>query len=170
MEPGISQPFYGLLHPSVFGLEQPHTPMNSIKTLRGFELLDHEGEMAVHVWASNLVQLFDTAARSLYSIIRPSFHLIQPVSKNMTLEEPETDLLLRSFLSELLFDLSTFHYIFTKRHFHRLEPTQLEVHLSGGVYDPVRQPMEREIKAITYYRLRIWNEAPGLHATYLVDV
>ena len=140
------------------------------RTRSGSAPLEHEGEMGCHVWAPDLEGLFQTAADALYRLIRSEFTLREPHQMRLDLEEPDPALLLRAFLAELVYELSAHQRVFPRRRFRVLTPSRLTADLVGGRYDPQSEPLDREVKAVTYYRLRVWREPPGWHATFIVDV
>jgi len=138
---------------------------------RGFEWIEHEGEMGIHAWGTTLEELFQAAADGLYDLLRPHFTVVQPTQRTVTLEAPDVEILLKDFLSELLYYQSAYHEVYPERVFFELSPQRLRVLLRGGRFDIAREPLAREIKAITYYRLQVWQDADGRwQATYVVDV
>ena len=137
---------------------------------RGFEWIEHEGEMGIQAWGESLEDLFQAAADGLYDLMRRRFTLQGTCTRDLTLEADGADLLLKDFLSELLYYQSAYHEVYPERTFHEIRPHRLRVTLRGGRYDPARNPLEREIKAITYYRLQVWQTHGRWWATYVVDV
>lgn len=137
---------------------------------RGFTFLDHEGEMGVFCWGVNLEELFRAAAEGLYTLMRSSFTLIDSVETDIEMEEEEVDLLLRAFLAELVFYESAERLIFPHFEFLELTPTRMRCKAMGGHYDPQKEPLEREIKAVTYHQLMVRREQDRWIAQYIVDV
>ncbi|MCS7311516.1 MAG: archease [Acidobacteria bacterium] len=138
---------------------------------RGFEWMEHEGEMGIQAWGVTLEDLFQAAADGLYDLLRHHFTIVQATQREIALEAPDVEVLLKDFLSELLYAQSTHHEVYPERVFHELSPRRLRAILRGGRFDITREPLEREIKAITYYRLQVWQDAEGRwRATYVVDV
>lgn len=138
---------------------------------RGFEWIEHEGEMGIQAWGETLEDLFQAAADGLYDLLRHHFTVVQPTQREIALEAPDVEVLLKDFLTELLYYQSAYHEVYPERVFHELSPERLRAVLRGGRFDITREPLEREVKAVTYYRLRVWQDADGLwRATYVVDV
>ncbi len=137
---------------------------------RDFEWIEHEGEMGILAWGDTLEDLFQAAADGLYDLMRRQFTIREPRTREITLEADAVELLLKAFLSELVFFQSAYHEVYPTREFLELRPHRLHAQLIGGQYDPAENPLEREIKAVTYYRLRVWQANGRWWAIYVVDV
>ncbi len=144
--------------------------MDSHSENRGFEFIEHEGEMGVYCWGGSLEALFQAAAEGLYTIMRSSFTLLDRVDRTIELKEEAVDLLLRAFLAELVFYESVERLIFPLFHFSEITSTHLFCRARGGHYDPHHEPLEREVKAVTYYRLSVEKRDARWEAIYIVDV
>lgn len=131
----------------------------------GFREIEHTADWELEVWAPNLPQLLEQAARGMYTLARVE---LQPGSR----EQRELDLpffdpesLLVTFLSELLYLGSIENVAFSKFEF-ELKDDRLHANLEGGKI----ASLQKEIKAVTYHKLAVQKTEAGLRTRIVFDV
>ncbi len=125
--------------------------------------IDHTADLALHLWADDLRDLFVTAARGMFSLIvtpdaiRPERALV------IALEAPDVETLLVDWLNELLYLTETEGVAFAFFEFAHLSATQLRATVRGG---PITDYLNY-VKAATFHNL-IVNQTPEGYETEIV--
>lgn len=135
-----------------------------------YEILDHTADLMVEVRAPTLPMLFAEAARAMFDLLAEpgSARAKKKLSVRLTAENREQ--LLVSWLTELLFRHETGQWLFSRFEIRSLSDTRIDAEAWGEKLDPRRHGVEREIKAVTYHRLRLVEEEGGLKTTIVFDL
>jgi SHS2 domain-containing protein len=131
----------------------------------GFEELEHTADWALHVWAPDLVELFEQAARGMYALMELQPEMPARVEREVIFSAADAETLLVMFLSELLYFASEENLAFDQFKL-SVQPGQLEARLVGA--PPVG--LHKEIKAVTYHMLEIAATGRGVEVTLVFDV
>ncbi len=131
----------------------------------GFREIEHTADWAIEVWAPDLAGLLEQAARGMYALLRLRWQPGPRRSHTIALAAPDPETLLVDFLDELLFILETQGVAFDT---FALQATSTRVH--GTLHGRPIAGMEKEIKAVTYYNLRVERTATGWRAVVTFDV
>ena len=131
----------------------------------GFIEIDHTADCALKVWAPDLPGLFRLAATGMYSLTETTFAVQPRVERVIALSGIDTESLLVSFLSELLY-LGESEGL----GFDHFQVTVLDTTLHAWVGGVPIAGQKREIKAVTYHNLQIIHTAAGFSVTIVFDV
>jgi SHS2 domain-containing protein len=131
----------------------------------GYREIEHTADWELEVWAPDLTSLFIQAARGMYAL---SGVVLQPgprLTRALKLEAFDSESLLVSFLSELVFlgemeDLGFDEYDLS------LDGSSLVARVSGACI----KDRKKEIKAVTYHNLEITSGPRGLEVRIVFDV
>lgn len=139
-------------------------------SMKGFRLLEHTADMGIEAEAETLAGLFEQAALGLRRVITEGEP--QPSEGEVALELCGADLeeLLVNWLTELLYLFETRRWLPVCCHFEQLAPTRLRVRVGVEIIDPELQPVEREVKAVTYHQIRVKRTAQGWKARLYLDL
>jgi SHS2 domain-containing protein len=135
-----------------------------------YEIVDHTADLAFRVRAGSLKELFEEAARSLFSEILDSVDTVRPREKEaVVIDAPNREELLVEWLRELLFRFDAEGKVYS-----RFKVEISDAKLKGEVYgeelDPERHKVRLIVKGITYHMLSIRETEEGFEATFLVDI
>ncbi len=135
--------------------------MNENKTFPDFEELPHQADAALLVYGRSLPELFSHAARGMYHILGINGEDHLKVKEDIVLQADDTESLLVSFLTELLFMVEKGQKV-----------TIFELNIEkGGLNAKVNQSpilgMAREIKAVTFNEMKILY-VDGVYQTRIV--
>ncbi|MFQ5790476.1 MAG: archease [Acidobacteriota bacterium] len=133
-------------------------------------MLDHTADYMVEIRAPDLRSLFAEAAVAFLDILSDPETVRPRLPVAVQVEAENTEALLVSWLTELLFLYESEGWLFSRFEFFVLTGTQLEAEAWGEKLDPSRHPIDREIKAVTYHRLRLVKEGDGLKTTIVFDL
>jgi SHS2 domain-containing protein len=134
-------------------------------TLSGFEEIDHMADWAVRIWAPDLNELFLQSAKALYSLMGVRPLPGAEVEEPLYLESVDMEALLVSFLNELLYRYEQKGLICEVIDV-RVEPYYLLARLIGRRCSPAL----KEIKAVTFHRLKIVQNGKVCETQIVFDV
>jgi SHS2 domain-containing protein len=137
-----------------------------------YETFEHTADVGLRVRAATLEELFSEAARGLFSLIVENFDHIQP-AKEFAIVVPgqleAVDYLLFDWLNELLFRFDRDRIVFSKFAV-TFSAGGLQATAWGELVDTARHRLDHEVKAITYHRLDVAQEADGWMAEVILDI
>ena len=135
------------------------------KDRSGFEEIEHTADWELHVWAPDLPRLLEQAARGMYELSETRLMIGDREEFNFEFPFTDNESLLVDFLSELLFlgedqgfAIDEFDLSF--------DGTHLNARLGGA---PIEE-QNKEIKAVTYHRLKIRETRSGVDVRIVFDV
>ncbi len=147
-------------------------------TSKGFQEIDHTADVGLRIWAPALDELFVEAARGMFSLLLTSDTDEFPQSvqdrkqKTHTLDLTSTsaDLLLRDWLSELLYIHTTERTFFTDFVVQQIDDQNLTGQATGSVFSRDDEHLFTEIKAVTYHGLELSRDEEGFRAQVIFDI
>ncbi len=132
---------------------------------RGRREVEHTADWELEVWAPDLAGLLAEAAHGMYELMGIEVSDEERCHRRLEFEAEDREQLLVSFLEELLhlaeledqaFDVSLLE----------VDGTRLLARLEGGSI----VARTKEIKAVTFHRLRITETGRGLSTSIIFDV
>jgi SHS2 domain-containing protein len=136
-----------------------------------YELLDHTGDVGFVVRARDLPGLLEAAALALFDVIGGLDH-VRPMDEVEVRAEgavDREDLLVR-FLSELLFLHDARDWMFREFRIDTVGEHRVEAMAVGERFDPERHRIHRQVKAVTYHRLKLEETDEGWSARVVLDL
>ncbi|HOK80093.1 MAG TPA: archease [bacterium] len=135
-----------------------------------FEYLEHPADIAIRVYGRNLEELFENAALGLYDILSPYGKTDgSEYQRNNTFYSDSKEELLVCFLNELLFIALREHLIFYKFLFN-IDCSEKEKKLVCDMMGHKIEGVEREVKAVTYHRMKIRKVNNLLQTEVIFDI
>ena len=141
-----------------------------------FRFLDEiaTADVAFEVWDESREGVFRAAADALLAtMVAAPEELVDREELTLRLRQGELDLLLASFLQELVF-LKDARRLLLRATAVRIEEREggfgLEAVVRGEKLDQERHRPLVDVKAVTLYRLRIWQEGHTWRGTVVLDV
>lgn len=134
------------------------------------QLLDHTADTGVIVRARDLKELFARAAWGMFSILTDMNTVKPRQSETVVVTAPEREALLVRWLSELNFQHTTRHLLFSRFDILALSDNRLVAEVSGEAIAPERHTIHTEIKAVTFHSLRLEPVDDGWKAEIIFDL
>ena len=131
----------------------------------GFREIAHTADWELEVWAPDLPALLEQAARGMYALSGARLALGERARRRLELGFQDGEAALVQFLNELLFLGEQEGLAFDSFDL-RLEEGALHASLEGATM----VGLDKEIKAVTYHRLRIQTGPDGLRTRIVFDV
>jgi SHS2 domain-containing protein len=133
---------------------------------------DHTADLGLKIYATDLADLFRTAAEALFDIIVTNRHQIEPLeSEQFHLAADSTDALLLDWLNELIFRCETGHIVFGRFDVN-IDPggRSLTARAHGEPIDAQRHVLDHEVKAATHHGVRLVHDQDGWVAELILDI
>jgi SHS2 domain-containing protein len=131
----------------------------------GYEEIEHTADWELRVWAPDLPRLLEQAARGMYALSHTRLMRGDRVAYDLEFPFEDRESLLVDFLSELLFYGEDKGIAFDQFDL-TFDETNFKACLSGAAID--RQ--SKEIKAVTYHRMKVRETGGGLEVNIVFDV
>jgi SHS2 domain-containing protein len=130
-----------------------------------WEEVEHTADLALHVWATDLADLFVTAAQGMAALITDPDTVTPERVYSVALTAPDLEGLLVDWLNELLYLGEREGLVFTRFEGLTVTPPHLEALAWGGV------PSERHtyIKAATFHNLAVRATPAGYETEIVLD-
>jgi len=127
--------------------------------------IEHTADLALHLWAADLPDLFATAAQGMLALFVEVDDAAPGEMADLTLSALDVEMLLIDWLNELLYFVEVQGVAFTTFEFSELTPTTLTATLHGG---PVRA-YTGYVKAATFHDLRVVVTPEGYETEIVFD-
>jgi SHS2 domain-containing protein len=139
----------------------------------GFELFDHTADIGVHAFGERIADVFEQAARSMYSII---FHGSVPIIKpkgefQIKIQSSDLEQLMVDWLNEILYIYSTENIVISGFQIEiNKEEFLINAFVEGEKLSNQLLKGTGEIKAVTYHMLEVKNIDNHWEAKVLFDI
>ncbi len=129
--------------------------------------IEHTADVALHLWAEDLEDLFATAAWGMFSLITDlDAASCQQHPERIVLDAIDVEVLLVDWLNELLYLSEVSGWAFREFHFEALGDTHLEATVRGGPFSEYLT----YIKATTFHNLDIHQTSEGYETDVVFDI
>jgi SHS2 domain-containing protein len=122
------------------------------RAARGFEFLDHPGDVKLCAWSSNLESLFAAAAEGMMLFLFGNgiANLEPDRTETIEVEAKDREALLVEWLSELLYRATCEYRAYMGFRIHELTESKLKATVAAAAAEAVQ-----DIKAVTYHELSV---------------
>ena len=135
-------------------------------TTGAIEEIEHTADWSIRVRGRDLCELFINAARGMFELMADLDAVEPRVARQVKLEEFDTETLLVSWLSELLWFNEESDAVFVRFEIESLTPSVIKASVWGG---PVSGQW-KHIKAVTFHDLEIIETDEGYEVILVFDV
>ena len=138
--------------------------------MKRYEQFSHTADIGVRVFGKTLKELFENAAFAMFDIIADLEGLEGPIVKEFELTAPNQEELLIAWLDELLYHFYTKGEIYYKFEVSELTKDFIRGKAFGRSVAENRNRLKTEIKAATYYNLKIIKKDDYYEVDIVFDV
>ncbi|MEJ5377513.1 MAG: archease [bacterium] len=135
-----------------------------------FTFLDHTGDVGFAVRGRSLEELFQNAAKALFSVITDRRRIRRRIKESINISAPELESLLVQWLGELLFLFDARGLLFSDFRFETLENHLLHAMAWGEPYEQGRHVIKTGIKAVTYHQIKVEKRRGLWRARIILDI
>lgn len=143
-------------------MDKPH--------MKRYEQFSHAADIGVRVFGKTLKELFENAAFAMFDILADLEGLTGEITQEFDLTAPNYEELLVSWLDELLYNFYTKNIIFYKFEVTQLTEDVITARAFGRSVGDNRNRLKAEIKAATYYNLKIIKRDDYYEVDIIFDV
>jgi SHS2 domain-containing protein len=135
------------------------------RAVAGFREVEHTADWELEVWAADLPDLLEQAARGMYALAGVHLQDQPRISRRLSLQAGDIESLLVSFLSELLYNLELEGIGYDQFRI-TLDGLNMQAELCGAPLASIN----KEIKAVTYHQLAVHQTKSELSVNIVFDV
>ncbi len=135
-----------------------------------YTYIDHTADFGVHVTGTTLADLFSNAAEALFDQLVDRADLREADSRRVRITGEDRPDLMVNWLRELLYLWAGEDLLIKRVAIDKISGSELTATLFYEPYDPERHEIKEEIKAVTYYGIRVDKTAEGWEAEIIFDV
>jgi len=135
-----------------------------------FRTVEHTADIGIEVKADSLPELFEAAARGMFSLITDLTLVSSVVTREVEIDSGDLEELMFKWLNELLFLLGTELLLFSRFDVRTLREDRLEAAVGGEGLDLAKHEVMAEMKAATYHDLEIRDDDDSWFARVIFDV
>ena len=137
---------------------------------KGYELLAHTADIGIIARGRDMKEAFVNAARGLFSIIAEPRGVQAKDRIPMEVSAPDREALLVNWLNELIYLSSTREMLFSAFEIAMLSDTELRATVGGEKIVRSKHRLIREVKATTYHKLKVEQDADGWRVQVIFDI
>ncbi|MHB1412700.1 MAG: archease [Thermoleophilia bacterium] len=135
-----------------------------------FELIEHTADIGVRSFGATIAEAFETAAAGMFSLLADPGQICDQQEFPVEVEAEDREMLLVEWLNELLYIYESRGVLLKRFHIREISDTRLLGSAYGEPIDPGRHEIRTDIKAVTYYQLRVKQRKSGWLTEVILDV
>lgn len=135
-----------------------------------YEPFEHTADIGIHIFGGDLVELFSNAAFALYDCMVATEGIGLREQRDIALNAENVEDLLHNWLNEHLYLFSASSLILPHIVVHAVSPTTIQATAHGELYDPGKNRLKTEIKAVTYHQFSVAQTSDTWSAKVIFDV
>jgi len=134
-----------------------------------YELIDHTADFGIRVFGKNLDSLYENSAYALFDLITDIRRLDRDHGLRLFIEGLDREDLMANWLRELLYLWNGREILVSETSVHMVSETGFLAEIRYDPYEKERHEIRNEIKAVTYHKLAVRQEANGWVAEIILD-
>ncbi len=137
---------------------------------RDFEVLDHTADIGIVAYGATIKQLFANAALGLFDLITDTSSIEPKIEHQIEMHDSDNESLLVAWLNELIYLLDAEQLLFKNFEIKTLSKGHLKATCKGEKFDSTKHRIKREVKAATYYMMKITADRHGYKTSIIFDI
>lgn len=139
-------------------------------TTSHFRILEHTADIGIAMRGESLAELFTAAAAGMLYLICPDTPVLASRSHQLQICGEGLEELLVNWLSEINYLCQAHRFLTAQIEIHDIGLRQLHATVLGEAIDPLRHGLQREIKAVTWHRIKVEQSAAEWQAEVYFDI
>lgn len=125
-----------------------------------WEHFEHQADIGVRGYGATPAEAFEQAGLAMVAIMVPLERVAPAIRVKVECEAPDYELLFTDWLNSIVREMSMRRLVFS-RFCVRVEKNRLNAELWGEPLDSARHEPSVEVKAATYYALKVCRDTQG---------
>ncbi len=138
--------------------------------MKKYECFDHTADLGLRIYGTSLAGLFENAGFALFDVLTDTARVKPRETRSFHLRRDNTEELLVEWLGSLLYEFDAAGLLLGRFSIDQIDGRSLAASASGEAYQPGVHELRTAVKAVTYHRLAIRQEAGLWQATVVIDV
>ena len=138
--------------------------------MKRYEFFDHTADIGIHIFGRSMPELFENAGFALFDIITDIAAVREQEMRRFALQRDSLDELLVEWLGRLLFISATELFLFRRFHVVQIDGESMQAEAWGEPMQDALHIIKTEVKAVTYHKLKVYQEEGLWHATVVLDI
>ena len=138
--------------------------------MQQFEVIEHTADTGIRAFGATAAQAFENAAAGMFSLLADPETVDDRLEFPVTVEAEDRETLLVEWLNELLYVYESNGVLLSRFLVERLSETALSGKAYGESITTEKHDLKTDIKAATYYQLRVDRLDGGWVAEVIFDV
>jgi len=126
--------------------------------VKRFQLIEHTADVGLIAYGETLAEAFANAAYGLFSIIAELKTVKETESRQLELDEEDSEALLFEWLNRLIYLFDVEMLLLKRFEVRDFDGHRLKVICYGEKYDPSRHQLKTGVKSATYHMLKVDKE------------
>lgn len=135
-----------------------------------FEIIEHTADIGIRAFGDTETEVFQNAAVGMFTLICDPSTVRETQEFNIEVSAEDRETLLVEWLNELLYLYDSHEVLLTRFEIAEIGETRLNGTAWGEPVDRDRHSLETDIKAATYYMLKVQETPGGWVAEVIFDV
>lgn len=135
-----------------------------------YRLIDHTADFGIHVFGSDLKDLFSNAAFAMFDLITDIKSLKGADESSLNVKGVDRPDLMVNWLRELLYIWNGKEKLVKSINIIFITENELAAKIKFDSFDPARHSIKNEIKAVTYHQIQVNQIAKGWESRIIFDV
>jgi SHS2 domain-containing protein len=135
-----------------------------------YRLIDHTADFGIHVFGTDLKNLFSTAAFAMFDLIVDIKSLKGSDESSLNVKGVDLPDLMVNWLRELLYLWNGKEKLVESIDIISITENELAAKIKFDSFDPTRHSIKNEIKAVTYHQIQVNQVADGWESKIIFDV
>jgi protein archease len=135
-----------------------------------YRLIDHTADFGIHVFGSDLKDLFSNAAFAMFDLITDIKSLKGADESSLNVKGVDRPDLMVNWLRELLYIWNGKEKLVKSIYIIFITENELAAKIKFDSFDPARHSIKNEIKAVTYHQIQVNQIAKGWESRIIFDV
>ena len=135
-----------------------------------YRLIDHTADFGIHVFGTDLKDLFSNAAFAMFDLITDIKSLKGANESSLNVKGNDRPDLMVNWLRELLYIWNGKEKLVESIDIISITENELTTKIRLDSFDPARHSIRNEIKAVTYHQIQVNQVAEGWESKIIFDV
>ncbi len=123
--------------------------------MKKFDLIEHTADIGIKAYGRNLPEAYSNTAYGLFSIITDLRKVRKVESREIDLQEKNSEDLLYAWLNQLIYFFDAEQLLFKQCDIKEFDGQRIKAICWGEKADPSRHEMKVGVKAATYHMLQV---------------